>query len=1139
MKVKKQLRFCIKMQSGTAVPANVNLAKQKPYAVSAYSRRVKSLANNAQNFGPNSYINITMDTSTPGSFLDPMQSYLKFDLRVRNKNPFVDFLSFGHAGAASLIEEFRIYVQGTPIEEILQYNVFYENAMLQNGQCQQPFHLFRPSALKQPVSALFGVNAIKPPMVDLAGRPMFGSTVSNQEGTGGVKYSNGPLNQLSLISSMSTYYNKLVLTDFATGLAGATSRAGDVNVAFVSDAQGLYMGQPRLQAGAEGRNTQMVGIYGGAGNFNRTYAPSIDSVLDTTVDGGQSVTRIDTGSYSTGLDNYNATYLNNTLNMSYFPSHSNFYGAIPAGGSCIDVPMGVQRADQDPTNCLNWPFIMPMSVDRPDLKTLGPDNLQDYMMFLANTKYIPIGIQGSARASDPSRVPTPAPTWTDSNFINVTPINVSDAPEANSTYTVCLPLISGVLGSFSEKCWPTMLIAPGSMYIQLRTATVEKAFQLSMDPCRRVLGTIRDYVPFGGSLGGVFGQFSKPGGSNIGAFTNERFGYTAGDYSSYEGIIPYTLNINSSYTKSGAAGYSGEQTVSVDGNNYTYPTYAQADGNISAEQRINAYACIGATLSSANMGNNDINGQDDTIYGSGFGFRPYSVAALEGRWTIGRSYVTQTYPIADNRITSMMGEGTTVGPPRAGSGFKMSVAPNQVLLPAMYWNDVAPIGITQGLDAAVGGAEHVDFGPAGIPLPQYYLHTQPWRMKDFWVNIAKVNKGTLQDPYFNTTFQFGGAQHLNPCSDNLACYGTHLPASVAQARRVLTHTSGQVYVSYVMENIEFISQQIILPDPVSSQILSQAAAGDITIVANSVHNYQTPIGVSSSQNLIIPAKIAAANTIYCLFQPQTFTTGNNACMYNSLRGVNPFGAVYLEQGTAFPGGVGGASNLTSIGVPDGTMNIVNIPCSGAPFQIQLKIGNELIPQQPIVNLNELVTENLKAQHKMFDTLSNLNATYALSTYSRSRLGAGTQNTFYQLSYDVTHPEDFATTFIPVELLDDQTIINNPSMAYVYACQSLYSGDNATYSDYVTAKYNNFIKAYQPPTSTFLIAFDMDTWSRYSDVTRSGKFLGNNTITLSLTNANLLGIPDAQVGAGGFVLQTFVVHDIRFSFQAGGSVVSYY
>ena len=40
-----------------------------------------------------------------------------------------------------------------------------------------------------------------------------------------------------------------------------------------------------------------------------------------------------------------------------------------------------------------------------------------------------------------------------------------------------------------------MLIAPGSFYIQLRFAKVAQAFQLAMDPCRRVIGSFRDYVP--------------------------------------------------------------------------------------------------------------------------------------------------------------------------------------------------------------------------------------------------------------------------------------------------------------------------------------------------------------------------------------------------------------------------------------------------------------------------------------------------------------------------------------------------------------------------------------------------------------------------------------------------------------------
>jgi hypothetical protein len=45
-----------------------------------------------------------------------------------------------------------------------------------------------------------------------------------------------------------------------------------------------------------------------------------------------------------------------------------------------------------------------------------------------------------------------------------------------------------------------MLIAPGSFYLQVRFAKVAQAFQFTMDPCRRIVGTYRDYVPSIGLL---------------------------------------------------------------------------------------------------------------------------------------------------------------------------------------------------------------------------------------------------------------------------------------------------------------------------------------------------------------------------------------------------------------------------------------------------------------------------------------------------------------------------------------------------------------------------------------------------------------------------------------------------------------
>ena len=113
----------------TAIPSNLNLGLTKPTTVPAYCRRVESIATNAQTFGENSTANIVLDTSTPGSFLDPQQSLLQFDIELRNENPYIDYVNLSASGMASVIQDMRIICQGTPIEEIFDYNLMFEMFM--------------------------------------------------------------------------------------------------------------------------------------------------------------------------------------------------------------------------------------------------------------------------------------------------------------------------------------------------------------------------------------------------------------------------------------------------------------------------------------------------------------------------------------------------------------------------------------------------------------------------------------------------------------------------------------------------------------------------------------------------------------------------------------------------------------------------------------------------------------------------------------------------------------------------------------------------------------------------------------------------------------------------------------------------
>jgi len=158
------------MSETQAIPKTLNLGLQKPTSIPAYTRRVTSLATNAQTFKENDLANIILDTSTPGSFLDPTQSFIQFDLQITNSNPYIDYANFSSCGAGALIQEFRIICQGTPIEEILDYNTMFEMWMDIGGFCQEEFKMYMENPWRAPaIHSSTEVNFVKPPMVDREG----------------------------------------------------------------------------------------------------------------------------------------------------------------------------------------------------------------------------------------------------------------------------------------------------------------------------------------------------------------------------------------------------------------------------------------------------------------------------------------------------------------------------------------------------------------------------------------------------------------------------------------------------------------------------------------------------------------------------------------------------------------------------------------------------------------------------------------------------------------------------------------------------------------------------------------------------------------------------------------------------------
>jgi hypothetical protein len=112
--------------TATAIPREINLGLQKPVATPAYTRRFKSQAQNPE-ASAGTQATITLDTAQPGSFIDTLDSYLSFTLRLTNPSTTNGYnVSFSSCGAQGLIRAMRIYVQGVPIEEITEYNALAE-----------------------------------------------------------------------------------------------------------------------------------------------------------------------------------------------------------------------------------------------------------------------------------------------------------------------------------------------------------------------------------------------------------------------------------------------------------------------------------------------------------------------------------------------------------------------------------------------------------------------------------------------------------------------------------------------------------------------------------------------------------------------------------------------------------------------------------------------------------------------------------------------------------------------------------------------------------------------------------------------------------------------------------------------------
>lgn len=431
---------------------------------------------------------------------------------------------------------------------------------------------------------------------------------------------------------------------------------------------------------------------------------------------------------------------------------------------------------------------------------------------------------------------------------------------------------------------------------------------------------------------------------------------------------------------------------------------------------------------------------------------------------------------------------------------------------------VALTGVASGTAVTAYGDYLTTYFPAGGVVPQY-IQTS-----------LCAGDGNLQCVYYGTSL-------VNIGNDANGCYGTKLKASTAQTKRCIINgiygNAGSF--SYQKENqgiqnampkisirnIVYVAQQVIVPERVTSDIIASALGSDISVQSATLQVYRTiSVARSSSQNIIIPAKVNNANSMICIFRANTQTNTANTRQYlvNSLTGVCPFGAaIFTNDTTSFVG-------------TNQQPGIEYVRASGTTgFSAQLNIGADLVPMQPMTTIAEMVTEFEKCQHGIHTRYNNITMMNPILMTPVSAMG-GAPSTSGPV-YDIFKDGGYCTTWVDPDYLDDQTIVNNALWPLLCSTAGVVLGGGTPSVPVPVGSYK--VPLFKHPSSKFVLAFDLDTWAAFTDMSLSGRYLGNNTTSLRLEGCKLF-----EASPETFTMTAIVPCEMRISWQAGGSVQTF-
>lgn len=1104
------------MEAPRSIPSQVRL-ELAPKSVDAYRRRIVQNAVNSNDYTPRTTIKIPMDTSMHGSFLDTRLTQLSFTVKIYNTNPFVDYLDLPVCGFNSIFKEMRVMVNGSAIEQIKDYGLVAETLMRAKNRNPDPYHFFLPNPWSPPAGPT-QINFIKPAMVDHFGAPMYVKYQFEDQNPFNFMFASGvttdgcgqwgvqnpdfeltsdagfqrrnpaastALNQ-TLVSSAYTKFDykaadaielndkthQFYFLDAATETSLVTnpkhsSSASTASTAFVPSAYTCCIDSTQATAksfttGSHCSVAKLSNTFSGFGYLPPGTPPYVraghpltmyhiygqpERVTTATLAGVTPTIQAETAYYANSNYNPGSVMTSNLTELGVIGDAQTLSGAVVLGG---------HRCRFSPAY---WPHHQP--IVKPE-KPTHRNRPQDMSEFYSNCKSIPIGL-GRSLMTDP---------------YNVLYSKSKGNPSGDYFEFRCsTDIYSGLLGNLAKKHFPDGLVAAGKMWLEFDLIESRTALKLTMDPCRRVPGTVRDFMCYTGRRSGV------PRLSGLIEDINPNYIHCAlqipkiernNDSANTTSKIAISADLNKGFSKTSASNYGGYQGI--------------ADMLMGCCYNDNAaMGTAGLPLLNINPLNLNITLKD-------------------------------AFPVTGTTVANVPSTALGAFVPALSGGYG---------------------GLGFG-DMGLGDCHTNLSNTIGWPMPQYVPYTSPWYKGD-------------PDSEFDTTADY----NIAFCNEAKVCFGTWLPRSEPQTKRVLYSSlsnqlgistvqydsspySGGIDTVYTVSSVELHLEQILLPDSIAESLITSARTGSLQYSTQFVGSCYNNAPQTDSQQLLLPVVAGSCSNIFFVFRSNEAVYTDNAYMYDSYATYNPYTSLtYTKSADCHVGG-----NYY-------VQNALNTQRSSG-LELYVKVGSNSYPYSgTIKNVSELLIENEKGIESL--NIPGYGVNYEadlvpVRTYQTNPAGTNIVQEVNPLM------DGFFACFSPVEALDDQTITGNPfwnviersegvSLRGIRACPSGVTNSTTTINE--TSSSNNYRGSeagvwnrFTPLQGHFHICVNFEQYLQSESQARSGITIVNNQ--LFLMSQKMYFASHTIAGSyGTMIVNAIWTMDARVSFEAGGNCVTYF